>query len=66
MALGSFGRPPLEWWEREDAHDEIADLIAWLADTCELRGVDEAIHICRKPWKYESERRQMLKARAAA
>lgn len=64
MTLGIYGRELLPWYERDDAHDQLGDLIAWLHDTGQLNGIDDAVYICRKPWKYEAERRQMLKVRA--
>lgn len=63
MSLLSRHSAPLDWYETEDAHDEIADVIAWLADTGQLGGVDEAIHVCRKPWHYSAEREQMIRER---
>lgn len=57
---------PLAWYEQPDAHDQIAELIAWLADNGQLGGVDEALHICREPWHYETERNDMLGAERRA
>ncbi len=60
MALQGFGRAPLDWYEQPDAHDQIADLIDWMLDNGEITGLDEARYVMRKPWKYSTDRNQML------
>lgn len=54
---------PPEWYEGDAGRDEIADLIRWLDDTCQLRGISDVIHIVEKPWHYSAEREQMIRAR---
>lgn len=39
---------------------EVAALLRWLDDRCELRGVDDAIHVVEEPWSYTAEREQMV------
>lgn len=53
----------LGWYERPGAHTEIAELISWLLDRCELTGLDEALCVIEKPWKYSAEREQMVAER---
>ncbi len=52
-----------EWYDGDAGRQEIADVIRYLDDTCQLGGVDEALYIVEKPWKFSAEREQMLKAR---
>lgn len=48
------------WYQQSDAHDQIADLIAWLDAQGRLGRLDEALHIMRQPWHYTTERNDML------
>lgn len=56
-------RPELRSGPWYAARDNIADLLQWLADRGQLNGVDEAIYLIQKPWKWESEFHEMVAER---
>jgi hypothetical protein len=52
-----------EWY---DDHRNIAALLRYLEERCELSGVDEALALVEKPWKYTPEFNAMCRAERAA
>lgn len=41
-----------EWY---DDRENIARLLTWLEERCELRSIDDAIYLVEKPWKWTPE-----------